>query len=105
MTNLLNRAIAAYYRVGDEGDPCLAHSNVWDQETGPSPMRTRTYVTLANEQRLLAVYLVRTCGRLTRLRRWPAFLQIEVAAAADLRRTVALVRLGFRCTRNCEAFR
>ena len=67
-TDLLRRATAAYYRSEKAG---LA--------TSPDEIRRyvtehegKRYVVLANSQRVLAVYRVRTDGILKGLRRWPA---------------------------------
>jgi hypothetical protein len=68
MDDLSRRALAAYFReAGRRGD-------VADQPgyfSGPVEHQGKTYVVLANSQRILAVYRVRTSGQLKRLRRWP----------------------------------
>lgn len=70
---LLRRSMAAYIRSGGPGEPRFAFSGVWHVEVNNQGDQ-RTHVVLADERRLLAVYRVRGCGRLMRLRRWPATL-------------------------------
>ena len=69
MTDLIQRALAAYHRAAQ-----------YPLEDMPSGGVERThkklsYVVLSNRYRPLAVYRVRNNGMLRRMKRWPAALE------------------------------
>jgi len=66
MTDIENRALAAYYRTGYQPKQ---HSY-----TATVEHNGLTYVTIYNTYELLAVYRVRNDGVLKRLKRWPSAL-------------------------------
>lgn len=60
----MRRAIAAWYRSGEETIPAN-DSYIYTDSAG------REYAVLVNVNGVLAVYRLRNDGRLKRLRRWP----------------------------------
>jgi hypothetical protein len=68
--NLLNRALAAYFKASSEGLP-IQPSN----ESGVEDVEGKKYVVLRNVNGLLKVYRVRNDGVLKGLKRWPAEIQ------------------------------
>jgi hypothetical protein len=65
---LLRRAMAGYFRAGNNAQPASATSGV---ET----VDGRTYVVLRNVSGILAVYRFRGTGLLRKLKRWPSELE------------------------------
>lgn len=74
--NLVDYALAAHYRGGHEGDPCRMRCDVWDRER-PGKPTPKTYISLADQHRLIAVYRLRKNGRLFRMKRWPAAIRYD----------------------------
>jgi hypothetical protein len=65
---LTTRALAAWFRSGTDEQPY--------NSSGVCTVRGKDYVVLRNERGVLAVYRVRTDGRLKGLKRWPALLNM-----------------------------
>jgi hypothetical protein len=61
---LTTRALAAWFKSGTDEQPY--------NSSGVRAVRGKDYVVLRNERGVLAVYRVRTDGRLKGLKRWPA---------------------------------
>jgi len=104
VTGLLERAIAAHYRCGADGEPRMYHCKVWDQKLGFHPVRIRTYITLSDGTSLLAVYRVRKCGRLARLKRGPSYLKLEALRLKQLANNLLVIREAKRRVQSWRKF-
>lgn len=63
-TDIMRRAMAAWFRGGETAQPSATASGLVEHET-------LNYVVLRNVRGLLAVYRVTNAGQLKRLKRWP----------------------------------
>lgn len=71
--DLLNRAMAAYFRAPPEG--LEVRQQPGRAESGVAKVAGKRYVVLRNVHGILKVYRVRNDGMLKRLKRWPTELE------------------------------
>ena len=67
MSDLLNRAISAYFRFSDGSIPIQPSQG----DSGEVEFKGMQYVRLSSVNGTIAVYRVRNDGQLKRLKRWP----------------------------------
>ena len=80
---LIRRALAGYFRAGDEAPPVPDRCTV-EQAKSANAAEVGQYVCLRDYQRLLAVFKVRRHdGMLKRLKRWPNSLDTLPAQSSS----------------------